>query len=188
MPKVRSDKEKKLKKIGNLTTLNGRIKYFRNSIGLTQEQFGNKIGLSKMCLSEIENGRRKVTTENIKVISTVFGIDEYWLTGEQQRKGEIVMKKTIFQKRLKELRTEENLSQKQLGLLSGLGEEIIHLHEDHGYEPNNYIIRKLAETFKVSPEYLMGIKDDQNYNPAEILKIIPTDDLINELRRRVAKL
>lgn len=96
------------------------------------------------------------------------------------------MKKSIFQKRLKELRNKKGYSQEQLGLLSGMQKEIIHFCEEHDTNPSSYIIRKIANALKVSPEYLSGECDDMNYEPAEILKNISTDDLINELRRRTS--
>ena len=169
-------------------TINDRVKEVRKNLNLSQEEFGNMIGLSKSGISNIEKGTRNVTSKHVKLICLTFDVDEYWLTTgvEQQEEKEVNVMKTLFQKRLKELRTENRLSQKQVGLLTGLNEESIRCYEDYGYEPTFYIVCKIAKPFKVSPEYLIGASDDKNYNPVEILKTISTDDLINELRRRVA--
>ena len=43
-------------------TINDRFKELRKALGLSQEEFGNKIGLSKSGISNIESGTRNVTT------------------------------------------------------------------------------------------------------------------------------
>lgn len=47
---------------------------------LTQEEFGEKIGLSKSGISNIENGTRNVSSRHIKLICNVFNVNESWLT------------------------------------------------------------------------------------------------------------
>ena len=65
--------------------LNERFKQVRLKLGMTQEEFGNKIGLSKSGISNIENGTRNVTKRLIKLVSLIFGIDEMWLlTGNEE--------------------------------------------------------------------------------------------------------
>lgn len=67
------------------STQNERFKQVRLKLGMTQEEFGNKIGLSKSGISNIENGTRNVTKRHIKLVSLIFGIDEMWLlTGNEE--------------------------------------------------------------------------------------------------------
>lgn len=63
-----------------LTNINDRIKELRIRLNLTQEEFGNKIGLSKSGISNIENGTRNVSPRHVKLICTIFDINESWLT------------------------------------------------------------------------------------------------------------
>lgn len=60
--------------------INKRFKQVRTDLGLTQEEFGNRIGLSKSGISNIEHGTRKVTSKHIKLICSIFSVDELWLT------------------------------------------------------------------------------------------------------------
>lgn len=63
--------------------MNDRIKELRNKLGMSQEEFGSKIGLSKSGISSIENHQRAVTDKHVKLISFEFGVNEAWLrTGE----------------------------------------------------------------------------------------------------------
>lgn len=63
--------------------MNTRIEYIRKSAGLTQEQFADKIGLSRNYLWMLESGSRVPSDRTIKDICREFGVDETWLrTGE----------------------------------------------------------------------------------------------------------
>ena len=63
--------------------MNERIKQLRKELGLTLEEFGERIGLRKSSLSQIENGVNGVTEQLIKSICREFNVREEWLrTGE----------------------------------------------------------------------------------------------------------
>lgn len=63
--------------------MNERIKQLRKELGLTLEKFGERIGLRKSSLSQIENGVNGVTEQLIKSICREFNVREEWLrTGE----------------------------------------------------------------------------------------------------------
>lgn len=61
-----------------------RLKQIRNNLGLSQEEFGKKIGIeSRAHISSLENGNRNITDRIIKDTCREFGINEKWLrTGE----------------------------------------------------------------------------------------------------------
>lgn len=62
-----------------LSTINDRFKEIRNYYGLSQEEFGGKLGLSKSGISNIESGTRNVTNKHIKLLCSTFPISEKWL-------------------------------------------------------------------------------------------------------------
>lgn len=57
-----------------------RIKEVRNSLGLTLEKFGEKLGVTKTAISRIEKGERGLTEQMTKSICREFGVDYIWLT------------------------------------------------------------------------------------------------------------
>lgn len=57
-----------------------RVKQARKSLGLTLEQFGEKVGVTKQTVSRIENGINNLTEQMIKSICREFGVDYIWLT------------------------------------------------------------------------------------------------------------
>ena len=57
-----------------------RIKEVRNSLGLTLEKFGDRLGVTKVAISNIEKGNRNLTEQMTKSICREFGVDYMWLT------------------------------------------------------------------------------------------------------------
>lgn len=65
--------------------MNDRIRNLRKSLGLTLEKFGERLGVSKVAISRIENGINNVTDQMFKSICREFNVNEEWLrygTGE----------------------------------------------------------------------------------------------------------
>lgn len=60
--------------------MNDRIRELRKKLNLTMEAFGNRIGVSKSTISNIENGNREATEHMVKSICREFGADYIWLT------------------------------------------------------------------------------------------------------------
>lgn len=66
-----------------MNQINERVKEIREALELNQEAFGEKIGLVKSGVSNIESGRRSVNDRIIKLICQKFYVNEEWLrTGE----------------------------------------------------------------------------------------------------------
>lgn len=57
-----------------------RVREIRKSLGLTLEKFGEKVGVKKNAISQIENGRNSLTEQMIKSICREFSVDYIWLT------------------------------------------------------------------------------------------------------------
>ena len=60
-----------------------RIQQIRNRLRLSQAELGVKIGLTRSGVSNLENGKRKVSNKHIKLLCSELNINESWLrTGE----------------------------------------------------------------------------------------------------------
>ena len=59
--------------------MNERIKELRKELKLTMEKFGERIGVSKATISNIENGNRNATDHMFKSICREFHVNEEWL-------------------------------------------------------------------------------------------------------------
>ena len=67
-------------------TVNERIKIIRTENNLTLEKFGERIGVTKSTISNIENGNRNATEHMIKSICREFNVNYDWL---KDGKGEM---------------------------------------------------------------------------------------------------
>ena len=63
--------------------MNNRIMQVRKDAGLSQDDFGSKLGLSRNYIWMIENGKREPSDRTVSDIARIFGVREEWLkTGE----------------------------------------------------------------------------------------------------------
>lgn len=59
--------------------MNERIKELRIALGLSQEDLGQRVGVTRGAISRIENGSNNVTPAMILAICREFGVNEDWL-------------------------------------------------------------------------------------------------------------
>lgn len=65
-----------------------------------------------------------------------------------------------FAERLKELRLEKNLTQDMLADQTGITQASISIYELKKARPTDEVIITFCKFFKVSADYLLGLKDD----------------------------
>ena len=80
-----------------------RVKFVRLSLGLSQKEFGERIGKALRTIQDWESGRRNIPDSALRLISQTFGVSYEWLkTG----KGEIWEKREEPPEWLKEFMKE----------------------------------------------------------------------------------
>lgn len=68
-----------------------RIKELRKTLGLSQDEFGFKLGVTNTAVSGYESGRRNPTEQTILSICREFDVNEDWLrTGEGEMFEEVL--------------------------------------------------------------------------------------------------
>ena len=93
--------------------MNERIKAARKALGLTMEQFGKRVGLSKSAISLIESGKNGTTEQTVASICREFGVNGMWLrTGE----GEMFDQST--ESSLDRLAAEYHLDERKKAIIS----------------------------------------------------------------------
>lgn len=65
---------------GGFLTENDRIREIRKTLNMTLEKFGEKVGVTRASMSNVENGNRGVTEQMRRAICREFGVDYIWLT------------------------------------------------------------------------------------------------------------
>lgn len=88
------------------------IKDVRNSLGLTLEKFGEKLGVTKTAISRLEKGERSLTEQMAKSICREFSVDYMWLTTGE---GEMFVESDDdFFERIDRIMAGENESRKNM--------------------------------------------------------------------------
>lgn len=75
-----------------MKNVNERIKEYRNQLSLSQEYVSNFLGMNRTTYTQMENGNRKVTAENLFKLSTLFGVSADHLLN----KNEVNQSATMF--------------------------------------------------------------------------------------------
>lgn len=60
--------------------MNERMKELRKTLGLTLEEFGKRVGVTRSAVGRIEKGERNVTEQMALSVCREFRVDYYWLT------------------------------------------------------------------------------------------------------------
>ena len=127
--------------------MNERISLIRKQVGLTQEKFADRIGLTKNFVWMIEKGQRIPSDRTISDICREFGVNETWLrtgAGEMFQKrsrdeelaaffGEVLSAEPDFRRRL--ISALSRLSTQQWEVLEQIANNL--LEETKTPVPNN---------------------------------------------------
>lgn len=60
-----------------------RLKEVRKTLGMNQNDFAKRLGLSQSTLAMIEVGKRNFNEKHLRLVGSAFGVNEQWMrTGE----------------------------------------------------------------------------------------------------------
>lgn len=85
----------------------------------------------------------------------------------------------MFQERLKLLREESGMMQKEVAEQIGVSERVYSFYETGRFPKNEEIIKKITECFDCTADYLLGISEFRNYE--EIKKIHENTELFKQI-------
>jgi len=86
---------------------NEKLLHLRTSLGLTQEEFGEKLNVSNQFISQVEVGKRNVGLRFLKKVSETFGVKLMELIGEEEKFVITEDDESFIMKFLKTLTVEE---------------------------------------------------------------------------------
>ena len=67
-----------------MTKINERIKEYRNQMHLSQSYVANYLDVNRATYTQMENGNRKVTAEDISKLSDLFGVSADLLVNDKE--------------------------------------------------------------------------------------------------------
>ena len=165
--------------------LGARIKRLREKTGLSQAEFAEKIGISRVSVSQLEKGQRKISAEEITRISKLFNISPDNLLAFK-KDVEIILEHRPAKKMKKELRI--SIPQKNLEKFK---EVLLYILNKVGAKPNigETVLYKLLyfidfNFYEKYEEQLIGatyIRNHYGPTPIEFKRVIETMEKNKEL-------
>lgn len=125
--------------------LNERLKELRKQLGLTLEEFGKRVGITRSAVGRIEKGERAVTEQMLISVCREFNVSESWFrTGEGEMFVEMDLEDELmqwagtvlaaepddFKKRF--IRMLSKLSENEWELLAKMATELVESSEKSG--------------------------------------------------------
>lgn len=92
--------------------MNERIKQLRKALGLSGEKFGEPLGIQRAAVSNLENGRSKLTDQAILAICHIYNVNE-----ERLRTGNGQMFNQTKDEFLQSLKKDYNLTDFQVNII-----------------------------------------------------------------------
>jgi transcriptional regulator with XRE-family HTH domain len=161
-----------------MVNLGLRIKKYRESRDLSQEALARLLGVSRPTMSLIENGQRKVSAEDIKTLSELFGVSVEALFDEK-KEPQLVIKETAAEYKKSEPETRIDIPRKNLKKFK---EVLLYIIGKVGAKPNvgETVIYKLLyfidfDHYERYEEQLIGAtykKNKYGPTPVEFRKVI----------------
>ena len=132
--------------------MNRRITELRKALSLTMEAFGQKLGVTKSSISNIESGRRKLTEQMILSICREFGVNEEWLRNGTGGPDDMFVSK--MNERIRQIRRELCLTQAEFASRIGSVQNTITGYESGRRNPSAPVISLICKEFGVNEEWL----------------------------------
>ena len=157
-----------------------RIRSIRDHFALTQEQFANKIHRTSGFISNVENGKSRLSDTTIALICSEFSVREDWLRDGSgpmflPEKGTEVVDKGLIGSRIRDVRKRKGLSQTEFGERIGFHKNQVYNVENGKSIPSDEFLSAVSREFKVSFLWLRtGEADERD----------PVDDRLIEWLRR----
>lgn len=105
-------------------TMGERIKYLRESVGMTQDELGEKIGVQKSAIVKYEKGKvENIKRSSIKTMADIFGVSPCYLMGfdEDQDKVKTISKQVTLLQAIQDQWGKDSV--KMLELFTGLNSD-----------------------------------------------------------------
>ncbi len=141
------------------------IKLLRKEFNVSQPQLAKETGLANSEISYWENGERTPNARVIIILSRYFQVTTDYLLKVNEdntsvyRSDDYCADMTLLNKRLKDLRIKNKLSQSELAKNVNISQPAINYWELGKRTPNANAIITLANYFGVTTDYLLGESD-----------------------------
>jgi transcriptional regulator with XRE-family HTH domain len=150
--------------------------------GLTAYKFSQATGISQSTLSEWKSGKIVPKVDKLQIIADFFCVSVDYLLGDSQVDTNMVfsMNDNSFASQLLLLRKSMNVTQDQLAGLLGFSKSQISNYEQSIREPSFHVLKKFADLFGVSTDFLLGRTELRGPAASPVLGSMALDKTLNK--------
>ena len=167
--------------------LGAKIKKTRKSLGLSQERVAQTLGINRVAISQIENGNRKISAEEVAKLSKIFNVPSNIIL-DLEKDIEITLEKMNLSKQKAKQEIRISVPQKNLKKFK---EVLLYILKKVGSRPNvgESVLYKFLyfidfNFYEKYEEQLIGatyIKNNYGPTPKEFIKIVEDMEKKKEL-------
>lgn len=140
-----------------------RLYFLRENTELTQEEMGAIIGVKKFSISNWEHSKEIIPLDKLNIYSNYFNISMDYilkLTDNKQASLKIeTLDKIEIGKKIKKIRTENNLSQRELAAILNTTHSVIWSYETGKNLILTAFAFEICKHFNISLDWLCGKKE-----------------------------
>lgn len=140
-----------------------RLYFLRENTELTQEEMGAIIGVKKFSISNWEHSKEIIPLDKLNIYSNYFNISMDYilkLTDNKQASLKIeTLDKIEIGKKIKKIRTENNLSQRELAVILNTTHSVIWSYETGKNLILTAFAFEICKHFNISLDWLCGKKE-----------------------------
>lgn len=138
--------------------VNENLKLIREGLGYSQTDVAAKLGITRQGYNHYETGKRIPPLDIMENLCSIFNVDMNALTDSTDLQA--WTNRSNFAERLKMLRENKNVSQTQIADFLKISKQTYNNYERAIREPDFETIKKLAEYFNVTTDFLLGNTND----------------------------
>lgn len=139
-----------------MQTIGEKITQLRKKAGLSQEELGNAIGVSRQAVSKWELNAIQPKAKMIQALSLFFHVSIHYFFDELPEPKENNGRPKTLGEKIYELRRKAGVSQEQLGELLGVSRQSVSNWETDCLAPKKENLQALCTYFQVEEDYFLS--------------------------------
>lgn len=173
-----------------MPNFNKQLRALRQEAGLSQQEFANRMGLSKSSINMYERGEREPSLSTLEQISSFFGCDIDYLLGKSdiKKKPALTVRgkmTSVLAKNISHYRIARNLTQEQFSKHLGVDVKTIQDIETGAHVFNHDTLARICYILQVSPEQLDGSISETSDEALKVALFGGDTEVTDEMWREV---
>jgi transcriptional regulator with XRE-family HTH domain len=170
-------------KVPSAGGISDRIRLAREAAGLSQEDLGSRLGVSRAAISQWETKEARPGIWRLEEIGAALGVKLEWLLAGADTASLAQPTEPSFASRLREHRMARGWTQETAADVLGVTQPTIHRWENGQGKALDLDPRDIADKLGVSPAWLMGLDGETRPSPGKVRIAIDQEVSVDQAAR-----